>query len=214
LGYDVLPVYSPSGRAFLSKGMLEEARRTAHQTLAKLAPAMALGLPVVGLEPSGVLGFRDEYPKLVEEKYRAAATQLSGLAQTIEEFLAGEIEDGNIKKAQFTTAPKTLHLHLHCHQKALSHVKYSKLILGLPANYKVIAIPSGCCGMAGSFGFEAEHYNVSMQVGEQVLFPRVRAAKPDEIIVASGTSCRHQIEDGTGRKAMHVVEVMLGALRS
>jgi FAD/FMN-containing dehydrogenase/Fe-S oxidoreductase len=214
LGYDVLPVYSPSGRAFLSKGMLEEARRTAHQTLAKLAPAMGLGLPIVGLEPSGVLGFRDEYPNLVDEKYRAAANHLNGLAQTIEEFLAGEIEEGRIKKEQFTTAPKTFHLHLHCHQKALSHVKHSKRILSLPANYNVIAIPSGCCGMAGSFGFEAEHYNVSMQVGEQVLFPRVRASKADEIIVASGTSCRHQIADGTGKKALHVVEVMLGAMIS
>jgi FAD/FMN-containing dehydrogenase/Fe-S oxidoreductase len=213
LGYDVLPIYSPSGRAFISKGMLEEARRTAHQTLAKLAPAIGLGLPIVGLEPSGVLGFRDEYPKLVDAKFRAAAEHIGGLAQTIEEFLAGEIEDGNIKKEQFTSEEKTLHLHLHCHQKALSHVKYSKRILGLPANYKVIAIPSGCCGMAGSFGFEAEHFDLSMQVGEQVLFPRVRAAKPDEVIVASGTSCRHQIEDGTGRKAMHVVEVMVGALR-
>ena len=212
LGYDVLPVYSPSGRAFISKGMLEEARRTAHQTLAKLAPAIAEGLPIVGLEPSGVLGFRDEYPKLVDAKFRAAAEHLAGLAETIEEFLAGEIEDGNIKKAQFTAEPKTLDLHLHCHQKALSHVKYRKRILGLPANYKVIAIPSGCCGMAGSFGFEAEHFDLSMQVGEQVLFPRVRAAKPEDIIVASGTSCRHQIEDGTGKKAMHVVEVMLGAL--
>ncbi len=211
LGYDVLPIYSPSGRAFISKGMLEEARRTAHQTLAKLAPAIAEGLQIVGLEPSAILGFRDEYPKLVDAKFRAAAERIGGLAQTIEEFLTGEIEDGNITKAQFTTEEKTLHLHLHCHQKALSHVKYSKRILGLPANYKVIAIPSGCCGMAGSFGFEAEHFDLSMQVGEQILFPRVRAAQPDDIIVASGTSCRHQIADGTGKKALHVVEVMLGA---
>lgn len=212
LGYAVKPMYAASGRAFLSKGMLEEARRTAHQTLAKLAPAIAEGLPIVGLEPSGVLGFRDEYPKLVDPKFRAAAEHLAGLAETIEEFLAGEMDDGHIKKAQFTTEPKTLHLHLHCHQKALSHVKYSKRILSLSANYKVIAIPSGCCGMAGSFGYEADHYEVSMQVGDQVLFPRVRAAKPEDIIVASGISCRHQIADGTGRKAKHVVEVLLGAL--
>lgn len=212
LGYNVLPIYASSARSFISKGMLEEARKTAHQTLAKLAPAIGEGLPIVGLEPSGVLGFRDEFPKLVEPKFRAAAEQLSGLAQTIEEFLAGEIEDGNIKKEQFTTEPKTLHLHLHCHQKALSHVKHSKRILQLPKNFTVKTIPSGCCGMAGSFGYEAEHYEVSMQVGEQVLFPRVRAAQTNEIIVASGTSCRHQIADGTGRKAMHVVEVLLGAL--
>lgn len=212
LGYEVVPVYSPSGRAYLSKGMLEEARRSAHHTLAKLAPAIGEGLPIVGLEPSGVLGFRDEYPKLVDAKFRAAAEHLAGLAETIEEFLAGEIEDGHIKKEQFTSEPKTLHLHLHCHQKALSHVKYSKRILSLPENFTVKVIPSGCCGMAGSFGYEAEHYEVSMQVGEQVLFPRVRASQPEDVIVASGTSCRHQIADGTGKKAMHVVEVMLGAL--
>ena len=213
LNYQVVPVYSPSARAFLSKGMLEEARRTAHRTLAKLAPAIAEGLPIVGLEPSAVLGFRDEYPKLVDAKFRAAAEHLAGLAETIEEFLAGEIEDGHIKKEQFVSEPKTLHLHLHCHQKALSHVKYSKRILSLPENFTVKVIPSGCCGMAGSFGYEAEHYNVSMLVGEQVLFPRVRAAKPDEIIVASGTSCRHQIKDGTGKKAKHLVEVLLWSLQ-
>jgi FAD/FMN-containing dehydrogenase/Fe-S oxidoreductase len=212
LGYDVVPVYSPSGRAFLSKGMLEEAQKAAHRTLAKLAMAIGQGLPVVGLEPSGVLGFRDEYPKLVDKKYRAAADQLNGLAQTIEEFLAGEIEDGNIKSDQFTDEAKTIHLHLHCYQKALSHVRHSKRILRLPKNFTVKVIPSGCCGMAGSFGYEAEHYEVSMQVGEQVLFPRIREASKDDIIVASGTSCRHQILDGTGRGALHVVEVMVDEL--
>ena len=212
LSYAVVPIYSPSGRAFLSKGLLEEAQKAAHKTLAKLAKAIGPGLPVVGLEPSGVLGFRDEYPKLVDKKYRAAAKQLSGLAQTTEEFLAGEIDDGNIKPEQFSDEEKTIHLHLHCYQKALSHVKYSKRILRLPMNFTVKVIPSGCCGMAGSFGYEAEHYDVSMQVGEQVLFPHIREAAEDAIIVASGTSCRHQIKDGTQREAKHVVEVMLNAL--
>jgi Fe-S oxidoreductase len=135
LGYDIVPVYSASGRAFLSKGMLEEAQKAAHKTMAKLAMAIGQGLPVVGLEPSGILGFRDEYPKLVDKKYRAAADQLNGLAQTIEEFLAGEIEDGNIKSDQFTDEAKTIHLHLHCYQKALSHVRHSKRILRLPKNF-------------------------------------------------------------------------------
>ena len=156
LGYEVVPVYSPSGRAFLSKGMLEEAQKAAQKTLAKLAMAIGQGLPVVGLSPAEYSAFEMNTQNSLIPKYRAAADQLSGLAQTIEEFLAGEIEDGNIKNAdQFTDEAKTIHLHLHCYQKALSHVKHSKRILRLPKNFTVKVIPSGCCGMAGSFGYRS-----------------------------------------------------------
>lgn len=214
LGYDLDIKYVVSGRAFISKGLLNQARKTAEKALQVLQEAMADGLPVVGIEPSAILGFRDEFPKLVSKKYRAAAQHLSGLAQTFEEFVYGEMTDGNLNRTAFTQEEKTVYLHLHCHQKSLSHIKYSKEILRLPKNYKVKVIPSGCCGMAGSFGYEAEHYNVSMQIGELVLFPAVRAASADDIIAASGTSCRHQIADGTGRRALHVAEVLLGALKT
>jgi len=213
LGYQIKPVYVPSGRAFISKGMLLQARNVAEKALAQLQFALAEGLPIVGLEPSAILGFRDEFPNLVSEPFREAAKQLSGLAQTFEEFIFGEVEDKIINQKLFTQEEKTIHLHLHCHQKSLSHIKYSKAALSLPTNYKIRVIPSGCCGMAGSFGYEAEHYQISMQIGEMVLFPAVRQAAANEVVVASGTSCRHQIVDGTHKKALHPAEVLLHALK-
>ena len=130
----------------------------------------------------------------------------------MDEFLANEIEKGNITKEQFTEEQSTVVVHGHCQQKALSSVEHSVKILSLPENYKVRTIPSGCCGMAGSFGFEKEHFDVSMQIGELVLFPTVRMQKEDTLIAAPGTSCRHQIKDGTGRKAKHTVEIFYEAL--
>jgi Fe-S oxidoreductase len=192
--------------------MLPQARKAAENALAQLQFAVAEGLPIVGVEPSAILGFRDEFPKLVSAQFREAAAQMSGLAQTFEEFIYGEREDGRITREQFTQEEKTIHLHLHCHQKSLSHIKYSKAVLSLPTNYKIRVIPSGCCGMAGSFGYEAEHYNLSMQIGEMVLFPAVRQVAENEIVVASGTSCRHQIADGTKRTAVHPAIVLLKAM--
>jgi Fe-S oxidoreductase len=125
-----------------------------------------------------------------------------------------EVKAGNIKKAQFSDQALKIKLHGHCHQKALSTTGPTKEMLSLPANYSVEEIPSGCCGMAGSFGYEKEHYELSMQVGELVLFPAVRKADQSEIIAAPGTSCRHQIKDGTGREALHPVEVMAEAVGS
>lgn len=130
----------------------------------------------------------------------------------IDEFIANEVELGNISSNLFTREHKTVVLHGHCQQKAISSVEASVKIMSLPVNYKVRPIPSGCCGMAGSFGFEKEHYDVSMQIGELVLFPTVRKQKQETVIAAPGTSCRHQIKDGTERIALHPVEVLYQAL--
>jgi len=130
----------------------------------------------------------------------------------IDEFIASEIEKGNLTKENFTQEKKNIKLHGHCQQKALSSVASSVRVLSLPENYLVDVIPSGCCGMAGSFGYEKEHYDISMKIGELVLLPAVRSCDNDTIIAAPGTSCRHQIKDGTGRKALHPVEVLYHAL--
>jgi Fe-S oxidoreductase len=127
--------------------------------------------------------------------------------------MAREIDKGNITKEAFTQETKLIKLHGHCHQKALSSLTHTKKMLSLPENYSMHLIPSGCCGMAGSFGYEKEHYEVSMQIGELVLFPTVRKQPADVIIAAPGTSCRHQIKDGTGRQALHPIEILWQALK-
>ena len=146
------------------------------------------------------------------EPLAAAARRLATRTLLIDEFLAREAAAGRIGPAAFTAAPRTVKLHGHCHQKALASVECSATILRLPRNYSVEVIPSGCCGMAGSFGYEREHFDVSMRIGELVLFPAVRDAAADTIIAAPGTSCRHQIADGTGRTALHPVQVLHAAL--
>jgi Fe-S oxidoreductase len=168
--------------------------------------------PLIGLEPSAILSFRDEYPKIVSADLVAAAKKLKFHVKLIDEFLGQEIAAGNIKSESFTTAAQNIKLHGHCHQKALSSINWTQKSLSLPENYTVEIIPSGCCGMAGSFGYEVEHFEVSQQVGELVLFPAVRKADNDTLIAAPGTSCRHQIEDGTGRKAKHPVEILWEAI--
>ncbi len=213
LGYRVeMPVHPDSGRAHFSKGLLMPARKLARENVRIFRDLVSAETPLLGIEPSAILGFRDEYPKLVEPTDREAARELGRHALLIDEFLAAEIQKGNIGPDAFTKQPKRVLLHGHCHQKALSSVDTSAWILGLPENYSVEVIPSGCCGMAGSFGYEKEHYDVSMQIGELVLFPAVRKAAGDTVIAAPGTSCRHQIADGTGRKALHPVEVLWDAL--
>ena len=131
----------------------------------------------------------------------------SGIA-LIEEFLSAEIKKGTISSTQFSKEKKTIKIHGHCHQKAMSNVKHTFDLLNLPENFEVTIIPSGCCGMAGSFGYEKEHYEISMQIGEQTLFPAIRKANPETIIVANGTSCRHQIKDGTQKNAHHPVSIL------
>jgi Fe-S oxidoreductase len=213
LGYYVnIPDHIESGRTFLSKGLLEDAKKVAKKNVAMLKGVIKADAPLLGIEPSAILTFRDEYPLLVDADQKKEAELLAKNCLLIDEFIAREAEAGRIKKEAFTQEAKTVKLHGHCHQKALSSVDYSKKMLSLPANYKVEVIPSGCCGMAGSFGYEKEHYDISMNVGELVLFPAVRNASADTIIAAPGTSCRHQIHDGTKKDAKHTLEVLFEAL--
>ena len=211
LGFKFHVVYSASGRAAISKSMLPLARQCAQDAINKLELYVQKSIPIVGLEPSGILGFRDDYLKLVEPDYQEKSKSLAQSALTFEEFLYRHTESGRIHAGHFTDKAENVHIHLHCHQKALSHIKYSKAILNLPKNYKVQAIPSGCCGMAGSFGYEKEHFEMSNKIGELVLFPHIRK-NPNAIIAAAGTSCRHQVKDGVGAVALHPAEILLKAL--
>jgi FAD/FMN-containing dehydrogenase/Fe-S oxidoreductase len=214
LGYQAHFVkHHESGRAALSKGLLPKAKKHAEANVRAFAGKVNADIPLIGIEPSCILSFRDEYPRLVDASLQAQAQELSAHAFTIDEFLAREIKNGNVPAEAFTTESRKVKLHGHCHQKALSSVDSSVQLLSLPQNYEVEVIPSGCCGMAGSFGYEQEHYALSMQVGEMVLFPAVREAAEATLIAAPGTSCRHQIADGTGRGAQHPVEVLWEALK-
>lgn len=168
--------------------------------------------PMVGIEPSSILIFRDEYLDISRGEAHEAAQKIAANTYFIDEFISEQILAGNISADQFTAEEKLIKLHGHCHQKALSSLTHTKRMLSLPKNYKVNLIPSGCCGMAGSFGYEEEHYQVSMDIGELVLFPAVRAAEKEVIIAAPGTSCRHQIKDGTGKTAQHTVKIVYDAL--
>lgn len=213
LGYEVImPEHAESGRAHISKGLLPQAQIMAKQNVNIFKDLVNEDAPLIGIEPSAILSFRDEYPKLVDKANQSIARNLGKNALLFEEFIAREIQRGNITPASFTKARKKILLHGHCHQKALSSTDVSAWALGLPENYEVEVIPSGCCGMAGSFGYEKEHYDVSMQIGELILFPTLRSCKEDVIIAAPGTSCRHQILDGAKREALHPAEVLWAAL--
>lgn len=212
LGYDVLmPKHSESGRAAISKGLLDYAKKMADRNVKIFSKLASSETPLIGIEPSAILSFRDEYPRLVSDDLKEKAKTLKFHCDMIDEFLSKEIIAGKISAKQFTEAEKRILLQGHCHQKSLSSVNYSKKILSLPKNYTVEVIPSGCCGMAGSFGYEEEHYELSMEVGELVLFPAVREAEEGTLIAAPGTSCRHQITDGTGKHGQHPVEILYEA---
>lgn len=213
LGYEVIiPQHEESGRSWLSKGLVRKAKEIANKNISLLHSLITEETPLIGVEPSAILSFRDEYVDLADDNLFEAAKQLSKHVLLIDEFIAAEIAKGNISKENFTKEKREIKLHGHCQQKALSSVASSVKLLSLPENYSVSTIPSGCCGMAGSFGYEKEHYEVSQQIGELVLFPTVRQQSSEVIIAAPGTSCRHQIKDGTGRKAVHPVEVLYEAL--
>jgi FAD/FMN-containing dehydrogenase/Fe-S oxidoreductase len=213
LGYEVIiPEHEESGRAWLSKGLLREAKKIANKNIALLSPLITAETPLIGIEPSAILTFRDEYIDLADDDHFETAKQLAKNVFTIEEFIAAEIGKGNIRKEQFTKEKRSIKLHGHCQQKALSSVAPSAKMLSIPENYSVEVIPSGCCGMAGSFGYEKEHYDLSMKIGELVLFPAVRSRSVDTIIAAAGTSCRHQIKDGTKVRSLHPVEILWNAL--
>jgi len=211
LNYKILYInYLESGRSYLSKGFLKEAKAIANKNVDSFKNLISDDTPLVGIEPSAILTFKDEYLRLADDK--TSAKLIAKHTFLIEEFLQQEIELGNITSDQFTSEYKTIKFHGHCHQKALANQSSSFDILNLPKNYMVSIISSGCCGMAGSFGYEKEHYDISMQIGEQTLFPAVRNTSEDIIISANGTSCRHQIKDGTQREALHPVTILKNAL--
>ncbi|NLD64064.1 MAG: FAD-binding protein [Bacteroidales bacterium] len=213
LGYEVIiPRHKESGRTFLSKGLIRSARKIAVRNILMLRDVITEERPLVGIEPSALLAFRDEYPEMAGKALEDDAQRLSSSALLFEEFICREIDRGNITPESFTSRQAKILLHGHCQQKAIASTTPTIRMLSLPANYTVEEINDGCCGMAGAFGYEKEHYDLSMKIGEMVLFPAVRAASGETIITAPGTSCRHHIADGTGRKALHPVEVLYDAL--
>jgi FAD/FMN-containing dehydrogenase/Fe-S oxidoreductase len=214
LGYEIKFIeHAESGRSFLSKGLLNEARELAKKNVAIFKDVISEQTPLIGVEPSAILTFRDEYPDLLRGDEKHAAKKIAINTFMIEEFLAKELDAGRIDLSLFKEQRQLIKLHGHCQQKALSSLVPVKKILTRMGNNEVHLIPSGCCGMAGSFGYEKEHYDLSMQIGELVLFPTVRKQPENVIIAAAGTSCRHQIKDGTGRKALHPVDVIWNALK-
>ncbi|MBT8269568.1 MAG: FAD-binding oxidoreductase, partial [Bacteroidia bacterium] len=168
--------------------------------------------PLIGIEPSAILSFRDEYPNLVDVELKATAKNLAKNVFLIDEFLSYEYQKGHIDLSEFNKENKHIKLHAHCHQKALANSADTLKMLSIPENYQVEMIPSGCCGMAGSFGYEKDHYDLSMAIGQQVLFPGISDSKNKSLIAANGTSCRHQIMDGTNTVAFHPVEILFDAL--
>ena len=211
LGYEVKTVaHDESGRSHISKGFLKEAKEICNNNIAIFKDIITAETPLIGIEPSAILGFRDEYIRLADDK--VSAEKIAKNSFTFEEFLSQELEKGNIDRSLFTSDTKTLKIHGHCHQKALSGTHASFQVLNIPSNYSVSILNTGCCGMAGSFGYEKEHYKVSMQVGEDTLFPKIRNCSSDTEIAAAGTSCRHQIFDGTKRLAKHPITLLREAL--
>lgn len=212
LGYKVnITTHKESGRSYISKGLLEEAKKLADFNVNFFKDKISNKTPLVGIEPSAILTFRDEYLRLADDK--ECAQKIATHTFTVEEFIKQEFEKQNIVSERFTSETKTLKIHGHCHQKSLSNMEPTFKMLSIPKNYKVTLINSGCCGMAGSFGYEKEHYQVSMQIGEDSLFPKIRSANEDIVIVASGTSCRHQIKDGTSRESIHPISALRKALK-
>ena len=205
------------GRTFLASGMVEEAKKEAQRMLAALKMFVARDVPVVGLEPSCLYTLRDEYPAMLPGSQTEA---LAARAMMFEEFLAQEHEAGRLKLALKSLPQKRALLHGHCHQKAFAGMPAVQKVLALVPDLDVKTVESSCCGMAGSFGYDAAHYDVSMKMAEASLLPAVRGADADTLIVADGTSCRHQIADGTRkgtsaqaeRHAIHVARLLEQAL--
>ncbi|MCH8121878.1 MAG: FAD-binding protein [Bacteroidetes bacterium] len=210
-GFEViLPGHGCCGRPMLSKGLIDHAREAALETVEKLYPLVEQGFPVIGLEPSCLLTFRDEYASLLPNDDRI--DQIANASFMFDEFVATEASEGRLS-VRFRDEAKQILFHGHCHQKSMIGTTESLAALSLPDGFTVHEIDSGCCGMAGSFGFELEHYDLSMKVGEDRLFPAVRNAPAESIICVSGVSCRQQIEHGTGRRPKHLAEVLWEAVK-
>ncbi len=214
LGYEVvIPKHLESGRTYLSKGLIRAAQKIAIKNINFLKEIISEDSPLIGIEPSAILAFRDEYPDLVSGQLKDDAQKLAKSCFLFEEFIISEIEKGKISRDSFHDKARKIKVHGHCQQKAIASTEPLVKILSFPQNYEVVEIASGCCGMAGSFGYEKEHYDLSMKIGELVLFPEVRKAPETTLISAPGTSCRHQIKDGTGRDAYHPAEILFDALK-
>ena len=211
LGYNVQIIpHEESGRSFISKGFLKEAKVICNKNISIFKDIISDETPLIGIEPSAILTFRDEYIRLADDK--TSAEKIAKNTFTFEEFLSKELEHKKIDQSLFSSEKKDIKIHGHCHQKALSGTHASFQILNIPANYSVTILNTGCCGMAGSFGYEKEHYEISMQVGEDTLFPKIRNCSTETEIAAAGTSCRHQIFDGTKRIAKHPITILKEAL--
>lgn len=214
LSYKVITVdHNVSARTFLSKGLVRSAKKRIQENIRVFSPIINKDLPLLGIEPSAILGFRDEYPELAGDDLKEAADKIALNSFMVDEFIAREYREGRIDRSLFVENKANILLHGHCQQKAIASSASSIEMLSIPVNYSVREIPSGCCGMAGSFGYEKEHIELSNKIGELVLFPEVRNSDAETIIAAPGTSCRHHIKDGTGRVAMAPVVVLFNALR-
>ncbi len=214
LGYNV-ECLGPmdSGRTLFSKGMVKKARTKAEENIKALKDLVSAERPLVGIEPSAILSFRDEYPSVARGEIREASKRIAESTFTLEEFICQEINNGNISPEDFKPYEGNAYVHGHCHQKALSGSSFTKKALEIIPKLEVEEIPSGCCGMAGSFGYMKDKYEVSQKIGELVLFPTLRKTTEKDHIIASGTSCRHQIKDGTGKHAIHPAELLYQQLR-
>lgn len=205
--------HTVSARTFLSKGLVRTARKKVRQNIDFLKFKIGEDMPLIGIEPSAILGFRDEYPELARDDQKLAAGKIAANSFMVEEFITREFKNGRIDRSLFTEDEVNVLVHGHCQQKSIASSSSTIEMLSIPVNYKVREIPSGCCGMAGSFGYEKEHFDLSNKIGEMVLFPEVRKAAENTIVAAPGTSCRHHIKDGTGKTALHPAVVMWNALK-
>jgi FAD/FMN-containing dehydrogenase/Fe-S oxidoreductase len=214
LGYEVLlPKHVDSGRPLISKGLLRAASKRARRNVEILAPLADAGIPILGLEPSAALTLVDEYPALVPEAQRADARKLAGAVRLIGDFIA-EVHSLRDLSGYFDAEHRKILLHGHCHQKALVGIDGCVAALSIPTGHEVAVTDAGCCGMAGSFGYDRDHHDISMAIAEQRLFPAIRSAPEGTVVVAPGFSCRHQISDGLGVKALHPVQVLRSALQA
>jgi FAD/FMN-containing dehydrogenase/Fe-S oxidoreductase len=214
LNYKVVTTgHKISARTFLSKGLVRTAKKTIRKNILLLSGIINNELPLIGIEPSAILGFRDEYPELAGNDLKERADKIASNSFMVDEFIAKEFRSGKIDRNLFVGEKVNILLHAHCQQKAIASSASTIEMLSIPANYSVKEIPSGCCGMAGSFGYEKEHIDLSNRIGELILFPEVRNSDKNTIITAPGTSCRHHIKDGTGRVALHPAVVLYNALR-
>ncbi|HBH06031.1 MAG TPA: FAD-binding oxidoreductase [Flavobacteriales bacterium] len=213
LGYSITRAdVAESGRTYISKGFLDNFKSLATENINRLYAQITPNTAIVGLEPSAIITFRDEYLDIFEGAQQQKAEEVAKSCYTFEEFIAEEHHAGRITSDRFTSESMSIRFHGHCYQKAISSTSHTQTALNIPVNYRIEEIPSGCCGMAGSFGYE--HFDISMKIGELVLFPAVRRIPGEVKLCAPGTSCRQQISDGTGRIALHPAVILFNALKS